>query len=95
MFHLHISFSIETDSKNSFSRSRCIGSDPGTLANPPFEGVNNDFSKSLLFFEDIESSGTPVGIVSGTCHSYKSSWQGFMKERLKMFTTIEFTTIKV
>ena len=30
-------FSLETDSKNSFSRSRCVGSDPGILANPAGE----------------------------------------------------------
>ena len=29
------SFSLETDSKNSFSRSRCVGSNPGTWTNPP------------------------------------------------------------
>ena len=33
--HVKSMFSLETDSKNSFSRSSCIGSDPGILTNPP------------------------------------------------------------
>ena len=63
--------------------------------------LTTTYSEQLLLLrfdctlEDMESSGTPVGIVSGTCHSYESSWQGLMKERPTMFTNIEFTTHKV
>ena len=45
--------------------------------------------------EAIESSGTPVGFDSDSCHAYNSSWEGPMKERLIFFTTINLTSIKV
>ena len=70
------SCSLETDSKNSFSRSRCIGSYPGTLTNRPTLRVNQGKTCSANKNEHVEGFklGFPVEIL--ICGLYRKVREG-------------------
>ena len=49
IFHFKSRFPWETDSKNSFSRSSCIGSDPGLLTNPTKLKIKHEKTRFRTF----------------------------------------------
>ena len=60
-FQLKLRFSIESDSKNGFSRSRCIGSEPGTHEN-------------LADFQIFQSFGRPNSVGRARNAVERATW---------------------